>query len=415
MSRPLGTPDFIGEKLTQARRLRRKSASVLAEDLGLTRSVISAYEKNLRTPSFETFEAICKCLDMPALFFMTCSTYSDSTNGPIFYRSYVSASKMAREAAEVRNDILAEIVDYLGQYVNFPKINIPKFDVPSDPTALNETEIERIAEKTREFWNLSLGPISDLVCLLENNGIVVGKFPFKCEQLDAFSQKRGSQFQIVIGADKGSSVRQRFDVAHELGHIILHRKVPKDLAKEKSFHKIIENQAHYFAFEFLFPSKAFKSETMRLSLNEFIRLKLRWKVSIAAILKRVSRPDISSPAEYAPLYRTFVRKGWRTEEPYDNEISCEEPRLLKEAFEAVLSSGVQAPKNVSEHFNMYFSDIEEIAGLQQGYIESLNKGNILELKERFQCSSTNQSNSASNVDPNPKNVLDFMKAYTKSK
>jgi Zn-dependent peptidase ImmA (M78 family)/transcriptional regulator with XRE-family HTH domain len=405
MSRPAGTPNFVGAKLTQARKLRRKNISTLAEELGLTRSAVSAYEKDSRTPSFEVLEGICRCLDMPVSFFTSSPRQSsDINNGPIFYRSNVSASKMARDAAEVKNEILSDIVDYLGCYVNFPPANVPKFDVPSDPTALDDEEIKRIVEKTRAFWNLSLGPISDLVCLLENHGVTIGKFPFKCEQLDAFSQRRAGQFQVIVGSDKGSCVRQRFDVAHELGHILLHRKVPKGLIKDKAFFDIIEAQAHYFAFEFLFPSQAFKSELGRLSLHEFIRLKLRWKVSIASILQRVSRSDIATPAEIAPLRRAFNRKNWRTEEPFDDSIPCEEPRLLKEAFEIILTSGTQTPKDISEHFNMYFSDIEEIANLPYGYISSFNKGNILELKEQFR---NTRSNADDEIIPSKQAESDF--------
>lgn len=390
---PRGTPGFIGFRLSQARKLRRKNISALANDLGMSRATVSAYEKGTISPSPEIMGEICKCLDMPLDFFINDYHGQCNNNGPIFYRSYISALRLARESAEVKNEILSEIVDYLAQYIDFPIINVPEFDVPSDPTALDEASIKEIALKTRKYWGLSLGPISDILCLLENNGIVVGKFPLRCEKLDAFSQRRGRQPQIVVGSDKASAVRQRFDASHELGHIILHRKVPSEIVKDKAFHGLLENQAHLFASEFLIPTEAFKSELRRISINEMINVKRRWKISIGAQVRKVSQSELASPAEVRILEQTLSKKRWRKIEPLDDSISCEEPYLLKEGFQILLESKMQTPRDVSKRFSMHFADLEEIAGLPQGFIASFAFTGTVKLKQEYLQSESSKSKS----------------------
>ncbi|MDS3860096.1 XRE family transcriptional regulator [Thermosynechococcaceae cyanobacterium BACA0444] len=417
-----GTPGFMGEKLSQALRLRRIKPITLANEIGVTRSSISAYEKNLRSPSPEIMGQICQVLNLPLSFFVNNSIYLPKSNSPLFYRSYFSKLKMAREAAEEKHRIFSSMVFYLDRFVSFPPSNIPLFDVPSDPTEIDEKQIEEISQKTRKYWGLNLGPISNVIYLLENNGIFVGKFPFGCDKLDAFSQNiEGRYFQIIIGSDKGSAVRQRFDAAHELGHIVLHRKIPKEIVKSEVFHGLLEYQANQFAFEFLFPTPAFKNEVKRYSIGEFINLKRKWKVSVASQVQRASKPDIAGVVEMAPLQRTISRNGWRKNEPLDNELICEEPRLIKDAFKIVLETRTQSPQDVYNNFCLHFSDIEQIAGLPDGYLSSFEqeKSKVIDLKDEFKTRNTIDIDDpvdfdyeeTKNVSNRKTNVYSFLDAF----
>jgi Zn-dependent peptidase ImmA (M78 family)/transcriptional regulator with XRE-family HTH domain len=419
------TPGFMGDKLLQALKLRRMKPTTLAKEVGVTRAAISTYEKDLRSPSPEVMGRICQVLEMPLGFFVNNINYISEPKGAMFYRSYSSTLKMARESVEEKHKIYAAIVAYLGSFVSFPAANVPMFDVPSDPTVLNEEEIEKISQKTRKFWGLSLGPISNITYLLENNGIFVGNFHFNCDKLDAFSQNiEGNHFQVVIGSDKGSAVRQRFDIAHELGHIILHRRVPKEVVKSKDFHALIEYQANQFAFEFLFPTPAFSSEVKRCSINEFIHLKRKWKVSIASQVQRASKSDISGKVEMAPLQRTISRNGWRKKEPLDDELLYEKPHLVNDAFQIILGTKTQTPQDIYNNFYMHFSDIEEIAGLPKGYISSFESSRVVELKDEFKNRVTSRLDNTSDSDREERtdaqsigknNVYSFLDAFARKK
>jgi Zn-dependent peptidase ImmA (M78 family)/DNA-binding XRE family transcriptional regulator len=408
-----GTPGFQGLRLKQSRVIRRKNITTLANELGLSKASVSAYEQCLRTPSPETMGKICKVLEFPLDFFLSDPKKIVENDKPAMWRSYLSATQMARSCAVEKCKIFVSIAAYLYQYVNLPALNIPKFDVPSDPTSISDEDIQNIVKKTRKYWGLSLGPISNIVCLLENNGLIVAKFPFECEKLDAFSVTIDGYPIVVIGSDKGSAVRQRFDVAHELGHFLLHRNVPKDDLESKKFHNILEQQANYFAFDFLFPTEAFESEVKRISLNDFMYVKRKWKVSISSLILNSVKKNFSSPDETRNLFRSLARRGWDKIEPFDDEFACEEPRLIKEALQLVLDSGIQEPPDIYKQFCLNFYDIESIAGLPKGYLSSFQNRNTMTLKEKYSKPSSQSADSTAKSKSS--NVVSFLDAYVQRK
>ncbi len=73
---------------------------------------------------------------------------------PVFNRVSHAVTKTARKAAERRFEWLKEIVSYLREYVNIPKVNFPQFDLPSDPYKIKDDLIEEVATETRRFWGL---------------------------------------------------------------------------------------------------------------------------------------------------------------------------------------------------------------------------------------------------------------------
>ena len=65
---------------------------------------------------------------------------------------------------------------------------------------------------------------------------------------------------ILLSADKDSGYRSRFDLAHEIGHLVLHRHIQR--TTDSARHKLMEQQAHHFAGEFLLPAETFASEVL---------------------------------------------------------------------------------------------------------------------------------------------------------
>jgi len=182
----IGTPGFNGKRLAQAREARGLTAVALAEMIGVKGANISHYEHGKQTPSPEVMDRISQVLNCPPAFFLREFKLLDDSC--IWYRSMSAATKMARVRAEARFAWLKEIVDYLGEYLDFPRLNIPDFKLPEDVTKITSDLIEEIALQCRQFWNLGDSPIADLVLILENNGIIVGRGELATETLDSFSQ-----------------------------------------------------------------------------------------------------------------------------------------------------------------------------------------------------------------------------------
>ena len=128
---------------------------------------------------------------------------------------------------------------------------------------------------------------------------------------------------MIVIKKSSWSERKRFNLAHELGHMILS---PNPRVDE-------EKAAHRFAGAFLMPADVLRSEVgahrSSISIGELVVLKERFGVSIQALAYRCKELGIISQAVFADLYRVFAERGWRAppyKEPANLDPECEEPR-----------------------------------------------------------------------------------------
>ena len=248
-----GTPNFRGPRLREAREARGLTGTALADLLGVTRGAVSQYENGLATPHPTVMENIAGILRMPTEFFSYDARWPVAR--PRFMRSMATATKTARTRAERRYEWLVALGRYLSGFVTLPAVNLPKLDTPSHLSEITDEFIDDAAEAVRRHWKLGDGPISNVVWLLENNGCIIAQSELWGEKLDALSDvddEFDGRPYVVLGLDKRSAVRSRFDAAHELGHMILHRRIDRSrIFKSGSPEfEIIENQAHRFAGAF---------------------------------------------------------------------------------------------------------------------------------------------------------------------
>lgn len=363
----IGTPGFIGERLAQARVARGLTSIALAEVLGLSSSSnITLYESGRQTPSSDVLDRIVDTLNMPRDFFLHEITEFDMSG--INYRSMSTATKTARSRAEIRYRWLREITDYVRKYVDFPPLNIPALIVPEDPSLISAEMIEEMATQCRAFYKLGDGPVPDLVTLLERNGVVISRGELGAETLDAFSQtpRDDDRAFIFLGSDKESAVRSRFDCAHELGHILMHRNVATSTRRSTKAHSLMEQQCHLFASCFLLPESGFTRELFAPTLDGFLALKPRWRVAIAAMIKKTEDLGIITETQARRLWINMSRRGWRKQEPLDNKLVSEQPRMLRRSFELLFESGVKTPKQVVDDLRLPASEIERLACLPDG-------------------------------------------------
>jgi Zn-dependent peptidase ImmA (M78 family) len=364
----VGSPGFIGERLEQARNVRGLTAVALAEMLEVKSATnITQYEHSKQSPSPEVLERMVTRLNRPRDFFFKPIHKFDSDG--ICYRSMSSATKTARMRAEVKLTWLKEIVAYLRKYMDFPKLNIPAFPLSADVEKLSLGDVEEIANECRNFYNLGDGPIPDMVLILENNGIIVTRGDMGAETLDAFSQTPSDdQPYVFLGTDKSSAVRSRFDAAHELGHLLLHRSVDKETTNRNTrLHSLMEHQCHRFASAFLMPETGFGRELWGPTLNSFLTLKPRWRTSIAAMMKRSEELGILEQRNVRRAWINLSRRGWRNNEPLDAALKHEQPRLLRRSVQLLLDSGLKTKEQILNDLSMNAADVEGLACLPDGF------------------------------------------------
>jgi Zn-dependent peptidase ImmA (M78 family)/DNA-binding XRE family transcriptional regulator len=363
------------------REARGLSQTAVARMVELTSQSISLYERGETVPGPAVVERLSDKLGVPYGFFF--SETLSGQSGPLFYRSLSAATKTARLSCERQYEWLVEIVQYLTRFVRLPAYDVPELAMPGTARAITAAMIEDAASACRRAWGLGDGPISNVVWLLENHGVVLSRFPFGAESLDAFSRWNDAigRGVIMLNSDKSSAARSRFDAAHELGHLILHRGLPEAESPDSATWKLLEGQAHRFSSAFLLPEAAFRSEVAASrSFDHFIRLKEKWRCSIQMMLRRARDIGVLTDAEYAGMMIGMGRKGWRSREPLDDRLDAERPALLRSCFKLLAERGVRTVGTMRQEIVLSVADVSELAGLEQGFLsEPPPTGEIIEV------------------------------------
>ncbi len=310
---------FAGEQLRLARLAYGYALGEVGELAGVTRQFIHQLEAGARSPSNELIDVLADVLGVTPAFL---SELTPSTVRPEQCHFRGQAGRPASVTSQVlaRATLLDKFVAVMERHLSLPHVAFP--DIPANTAE----EIEQAAEEARRYWGLGTsGPILSMMRVVENAGAIVTYFSDLSERVDAFSMDRRRPI-IVRSSLKESLCRQRFDFAHECGHLIMHRGI------QTGDHET-ENQAHRFAGAFLFPRGAVLREFPRsrtINWNSLYQLKLRWKVSVRAIIRRAYDLKLLTPAQYRTANIHLVKAGQAKVEKYDNDdsLSVESPELL---------------------------------------------------------------------------------------
>ena len=383
----MGGKYFNGERLKIARMWRNLSATQLAYLTGFSRQTISMLENGkLTNPEFATVQKLSEKLEFPITFFLeeTKRNFNESTT---YFRSLLTTNKKYRVEQEEKIKFIAIVYNMLSEYLEFEKVNLPQ--IPTNATP------QEAANILREYWGLGNRPIENIVYLAESNGLIVTDFETATGDVDAFSHKITSDdmetYLIGYSKNKRTAARIHFDVAHEIGHILLHNWREDLECIDKEEFKEIELQAHSFASAFLLPEDEFRKDVSPYATNlaYYTELKKTWKVSIAAMIRRAKDLDIITADDYSRLMRNMQKQGIRKIEPLDNELVTAEPSLLRQAIKILFDQKVFTPNEFLEELSreygltLYPKDIETLLGLKKGtFEEKENLKMVINVKPR---------------------------------
>lgn len=364
---------LIPSKLRDARKVARLSQGDLSDRIGVSRQAVSAYERGDKSPEPATFQKIADVLDQPVSFFTNTDGPGFGNPSTRFYRKFGSETLRRNEACAVLGDWLVQTAKYFDGFVNYPPTSLPDC-APKDASGrYSFDEINDIALNLRKHWGLGPGPISNVLALLESKGIVVCRYEMEGESVEAFSFWNGPRPFVFMATEKEAGARRRYDLAHELGHLVLHRWIEQSELEDKPTLKAVEGEADKFAGAFLLPSTSFPNEVYTTRLDAFVPLKERWKVSIQAMVYRCRDLDIIDADQALNLYKQISFRRWRKKEPLDDprKIPIEQPRLLRRAVELLLESGKKHPEDILNELRLNAGWIEAFCALEPG---TLSKG-----------------------------------------
>ena len=370
-ARPSAGRLFIGARIRDARRAMRMNQVELAAEVGVTRQAISAFELDEKAPDPTTFAAIATALKQPTAYFTEPLTDSLAPSGTRFFRKFGADTARRNDACAVLGEWFVKASSYVGEYVNLPKPDVPQHQ-PERDGQYSFDEINEIADTVRRQWNLGSGPLSHVLSLLESKGVIICRYELSGENVEAFSFWSNGRPFIFIASEKEVGVRSRFDLAHELGHLVLHRSVSQDELADKGRLKVVEREANWFAGAFLLPQSTFPNEIYSPRLDSFLPLKARWKVSIQAMIYRCHSLGIFDDDQTLNLRKQISFRKWRTKEPMDNPntIPLEQPKLLKKAVELLLQHKVKRPDAIVSDVRLRSDLLEEFFNLPKGLLAS---------------------------------------------
>jgi Zn-dependent peptidase ImmA (M78 family)/transcriptional regulator with XRE-family HTH domain len=333
-----------------------------AEALGVTKQAVGQYEIGQSTPGAAVMSEIISITRQPPGFFTNARARSSEGFGTPFWRGLKRMNRPDRLRIGRRLEWAWDVVNFLEQFIDLPTVNLPKVEWNFETGT--ESDLERIAGLVRDHWGLGRGRINYLSAILETNGIIVLKEIVHCEDMDAVSRWQGGKPFILCSADKDHLPRNNFDLAHELGHILLHHGI------EVSIDNIarLERQANYFSGAFLLPRETFGREVVSTSLHYFLKLKEHWMVSVQSMVYRCKDLGLLSKRQVEYLWRQMAARGMRKEEPLDGAFKTESPTILASALSMLVEHGVQTRAEIKDALHLNQGDLESICGVPSGFL-----------------------------------------------
>lgn len=289
---------FTPSRLTLARKRRGLSKTMLAGRIGVDVRSITAYEDGEFEPSAETRMVMSRVLAFPREFFEGAEIDLPRTETASF-RSLSKRTASQRDSALAAGGLAFHLADWIEQHFQLPAVTLPR---------LEQLDPEGASLALRQRLGLGEQPIRHVLKLLEAHGVRFFALGDIADEIDAFSLWRDDRPYIFLNTSK-SAERSRFDAAHELGHLVLHRQGSPEGRQA-------EEEANAFGSAFLLPERGLRGSLPgMITLPILLKLKRHWGVSAFAMAYRLNRIGVLSDWHYRSLCIELAKKGFRSNEP----------------------------------------------------------------------------------------------------
>ncbi len=319
----------LGERIKTARVARGLSLRALSEKVGVSAMAISKYERDLDMPSSAVLLRLAQVLGVKVEFFFR------QQNVQLSEPAYRKRITLPRKQERM---VLAEIQEWLERYLEiesfFDLEGIPRFSLPDEKERqiASMRDVEDAAMALRAAWGLGLDPIESMVELLEDHGVKVGLVNGH-DKFDACTIWANQAMPVIAVKRDVPGDRQRFNLAHELGHLVL----------EPTSEMDEEEAAYRFAGAFLVPEPKVRFELGQhrdvLNLYELHLLKHKYGLSMQGWIYRARDLGVLSKGVAGRLFKLFQQKGWRRMEPGD-QLPPEEPQRMRRLILRALAEGL---------------------------------------------------------------------------
>lgn len=345
---------FIGENLLNLRIMNGYSRKQLAEMIKVSEQAVWQYENDYTSPKLHSLNELKTIFNVKAPYFFNediLTRYATKEKIPLMNIAYRSSTMnfISKTQTEARHlAYLQAFIEYTTKDLSIP--THPIIDLRNKCIDyLNNTDDSRfeqincVAKMARHSLQLDEYSNENLLFSVEKSGIFVFEKAIG-ENIDAYSLWTEDDYAfIILGNLKRSAVRRNFDIAHELGHLLLHYKM-EFTQLDKAEHRQIENEADLFAGAFLLPEEQIKEELIKIERktnpDAYLDLKEKWQVSIQVLGYRAMHLGILTKREHRNFYVTLHRRNYLKEEPLDLIIAIQRPQKIKSIFNLVVEKSI---------------------------------------------------------------------------
>ncbi|MDN3517026.1 ImmA/IrrE family metallo-endopeptidase [Aquisalimonas lutea] len=350
---------MIGNRIQRARKAAGISLRALAEQTGVSHTALNKFEHGTLTPSSAQLIKIGRVLGVRSEYFLRPDRVEVELE-EIEYRKHSKTPK------KVLDRITANVLDQAERWIElldlYPVPPIRTFAVPdSIPEEISDYEqLEIVAERVREEWELGENPIPDLIDTLESQGLLVILTEIPPEaRFDGLAGNVGEQHVIVVSKDI-SGDRQRLTLAHELGHRLLAGRLKDTVDEEKACQR--------FAGAFLLPARAVREHLgdhrRALEWRELYLLKREFGISMAAGLVRAAQAGIIGEDLKKRMFAGLRKHGWHKGEPGE-PVKQESSVLFEQLVYRALAEDVIGQSKAAELLNLSASQFQKNRSLTE--------------------------------------------------
>lgn len=333
--------EFNPTRLSLARKRRGLTKTKLAELVGVEVRSITGYESGEFRPEWERLQLLAEKLHFPVQFFVGDDAQEISPD-VVSFRSMSKMTAGQRDSALSAGVIALMFNQWVEQRFELPVADLPDLSQEASP--------KTAAAALRRIWGLGELPIKNIVHLLEARGVRVFSLSIDTTHVDAYSMWYSTTPFVFLNTMK-SCERSRFDAAHELGHLVLHRHAgPKDRSAER--------EANEFASAFLMPEGSVYANAPAMpTVDLLVRHKAYWTVSVAALAYRLKDLRILNDWHYRTLCIEIAKRGYQKKEP--NEAPREMSMVFQKIFAALREDGLNR-SDIAKALSVHVNELDEL-------------------------------------------------------
>ncbi len=329
-----------------ARESRGINQLELADKISMSKTNMGKIESGDIGVREETLELIADITNYPLSFFKQANeVYPDH----LIYRKREKVAAGVLTPISAKVNIIRFHVQYLIKALNISNPELPLFEVTEKTTP------QVIAQKVRKTWKIETPVIDDTVKLIEGKGIAVANFDFGTERVDSRCVLTETKYPLIILNKTLLGDRQRFSLAFQLGHLLMHTATNVDWERD------IAHEANLFAAEFLMPEKDIRKDFENgITITLLAHLKGKWKASMISLLYRADDLGFLTPNQKKYLIQQFNEQKLRRREPVELDVPVEKPELIRKWIGEVKAKQKLDTKQMAAQLNLSTNEFIEL-------------------------------------------------------